>query len=643
MELREYLRLFRRRWWLIASIAFLGATFAWLTAPAEQAPRVQRFRAEHQLIVEPLVRQWTPENPETIALLATSGFVPDRAAARIGGQLSDVDALLQRVEVTGDGELGVITIAATTNDASRSSEIADVFAEELVAFLDEQERAARSRQEEDLRTEIEDLRLEISQLTDQIAAGDGDAVLLEEQRLVLVARYGGVQSSYQTLLADPPATSGLRSLGAARASEVDAGIHAPRGRTERSAILGLIGLLIGLAAVIALDRLDVRIKTKEDAEAAYRMPVIAEIPAIPLARRRRHEVISHVEPTSSVAEAYRGLRTTLMIIKPTTMAAAAPGLDTMRRRASDIAPVTEPTPTFEPPSVFIVTSTRPSEGKTSTSMNLAAVFAEAGRSVIVVGADIRRPEAHVYAGVARAPGLTEALRGAVRHLPDVIVPTQIPGVRIVPSGSHVSNPAEILLQGPDLIRELRSMADIVIVDSTPLLTVNDAIQLIPAADAVVVTCRAGRGTAEAAKRAQEILARLRAPVAGIVLVGARQTPGVSTYYYGYQASTTANPLDRLRRSVRRSLRRDHDDLNPVPDHPPAPSIEPAGAAPQPDRRALMPPPPSPSPPPVDRRVADEPAPALCDTEATGAAPARRGNGREPSTTDETEANPWSWP
>lgn len=633
MELHEYLRLFRRRWWLLAAVASLGVAFAWVTSPSAVAPKVQRFQATHSMIVEPEARQWTPENPETIALLASSGEVPKRVAERL--QLPDAEAerLLSRMTIEGDRDLAVIKITATTATAERSRELADAFAEELVTYLNEQEQTAKDRQIESSRKQADDLQNQIAAVSTRIANGDGDPQVLEQQRLVLVSQYGDAETRYQGLIAQAPPDSGLRTLGPALAVEVNAGVHAPRGRTERAVILGTIGLLLAAALAVALERLDVRIKTKEEAEAAFRLPVIAEIPSIPVGRRRRREVLSFLEPASSIAEAYRGLRTTMLILKPSPITAT---LQTgpSRRRATDLVADAENDPVQLEPQVILVTSTRPSEAKTTTTVNLAAVFAEAGRSVLVIGADIRRPEVHAYLHSPRGPGLTDALAGGFGSfdLESIIVPTMIPGVRLLPPGDHVSNPGELLLQGPDLINAARQLADVVLIDTTPMLNVNDAIQLMSACDSVVLTCRAGRTTTEAARRAQEVLARLRVPVAGVVLVGGRETPGVSTYYYGYQTGFGTGVSSRLRRAIRRRI-----EPNPVDE------TLPSAGAPQQSEPEL------PQPRTQEAELPPTPSRAVDTTTSSGNGArqttkiASDGPPMELARPTSEQSDPWGWP
>lgn len=660
MEPSDYLRLFRRRWWIIVGVALAGAAFAWITTPGASAPPVRRFEATHTLIVEPEARAFTPENPETIALLASSGAVPTRVSARL--EMAGSGELLGRTTITGNSKLGVIEIKATTQRADRSELIANVFAEELIGFLDEQEQGARQRDIDRARQQAEELEQKVNETSDRIAAGDGDPALLEQQRLVFVSQYGEAETRYQQLIAEPLADAGLASLGPAIAVEVDAGVQAPRGRTERALILATIGSLLALVLVTLLERLDVRIKTKEDAEAAFRLPVIAEVPQIPYSLRRARNVISHAQPASTVAEAYRGLRTTLLVLRSAVIGTGATHDPLPSRRAED-RPRIRDDAEADAQRVYIVTSSRPSEGKTTTTVNLAAVFAEAGRSVLVIGADVRRPEVHQYLDVQRSPGLTELLssRVGVEALSSYVVPTSIPGVSLVPGGSHVSNPGELLLDGPELLRAARQLADVVLVDTTPMLTVNDAIQLMSGADSVIVTCRAGRGTKEAARRVQEALARLHVPVAGVVLVGAHAAPGVASYYYGgYESSLRTGPIAALLRRLRLggNENRDGADVTQPPRRQEAPlavyapTPEPPPVEPVAERRretvpeAPVPAPARPAPPaPVPERSVESP-----ERDARGSAPApapNRSSARDaPASAGEGragDADAWSWP
>ncbi len=186
------------------------------------------------------------------------------------------------------------------------------------------------------------------------------------------------------------------------------------------------------------------------------------------------------------------------------------------------------------PHVILVTSAAPSEGKTATVANLAASFAETGRSVLVLSCDFRRPSIQEHLGVRQAWGLTEVLAGGsdAPKLADVVKESTIPGVRIATNGSPLDNFGEVAAAGRTIVAEARRLADIVIVDTAPLLVAHEATELIPAVDTVVVVCRSGQTTKEDAFRVRELLTRIGASVSGVVLIGAPESEtGYSTYYY----------------------------------------------------------------------------------------------------------------
>jgi tyrosine-protein kinase Etk/Wzc len=140
--------------------------------------------------------------------------------------------------------------------------------------------------------------------------------------------------------------------------------------------------------------------------------------------------------------------------------------------------------------------------------------------VLVVSADLRRPRLHLYFDRPREPGLADVLRGApdARRVTDLKLATAIPGIRCLSSGTPVDNPAPLLDRVGDVLREVRSLCDFVLVDAPALLTTSDAAVLARHADGVLLTVRAGRTSVGAATRSAELLQRLDIPVLGVVLV-----------------------------------------------------------------------------------------------------------------------------
>ena len=138
--------------------------------------------------------------------------------------------------------------------------------------------------------------------------------------------------------------------------------------------------------------------------------------------------------------------------------------------------------------------------------------------------------------------MTDVLTGTFvpGDLESVVRPTGVPGVSIVTSGAPVEHPGELLARGLDLVASARKLADIVIIDTAPLLATDDASVILPIVDDLVLVCKAGRTPIDAAVRTRELLARLEASVVGVVIIGADQLPSSRSYYRtDYRSRTRA--------------------------------------------------------------------------------------------------------
>ena len=274
----------------------------------------------------------------------------------------------------------------------------------------------------------------------------------------------------------------------------------------RGLIGGFLGLIIGVVLAFVIERVDTRLQTKEDTELAFDLPVLAEVPPLTRSQRSDTEVLSYTHPMSRTAEAYRALRSSLVFLRQTVMPAA----DGDGRKSQ----------------VIMITSAGPAEGKTTTVANLATVFAEADYSVLVVNCDFRRPRLHRYLG-----GSDESRK---------VVQSDVPGVRMVNNvlSSTNANPAEVTATQRRVIEAARGIFDIILLDTAPLLSTNDASELISVSDLVVLVARSGRTTRPTAQRATEVLQRLEATVAGVALIGTKYVPSAQYYYYATEDGAT---------------------------------------------------------------------------------------------------------
>jgi len=206
-------------------------------------------------------------------------------------------------------------------------------------------------------------------------------------------------------------------------------------------------------------------------------------------------------PRSPVAEAYRALRTNIQFSS----------LD-------------------HPLRSFLITSTEAREGKSTTAANLAITFAEAGNSVILVDADLRRPSQHRLFGLPNEQGLTTMLLQEGGELP--VQYTAIPNLRLLSSGPLPPNPSEMLgfRRVDEAIARLKEAADMVIFDTPPIIAVTDAAVLSSKVDGVLLVFSAGRTKRDQARRAQAILEKVNANLVGVVLNNAKLDRAAYNYY-----------------------------------------------------------------------------------------------------------------
>ena len=214
-------------------------------------------------------------------------------------------------------------------------------------------------------------------------------------------------------------------------------------------------------------------------------------------------LITLTDPTSSVAEAFRTLRTNLEFSS----------LD-------------------NPVKTLVVTSASPGEGKSTTLANLAITTAQAEKKVYLVDCDLRRPSLHRLFGMANDVGLTNMIRDeALRDTPP-LQETQVPGLWLLPSGPLPPNPSELLgsKRMEEIIAKLKDQADIVLFDAPPGTVVTDAAVLASKVDGVLLVFSAGRTKRDHAQKAKALMEKVNARLVGVVLNNVRADSNVQSYY-----------------------------------------------------------------------------------------------------------------
>ncbi|OBB57169.1 protein tyrosine kinase [Mycobacterium sp. 852013-51886_SCH5428379] len=272
-------------------------------------------------------------------------------------------------------------------------------------------------------------------------------------------------------------------------------------KTARNIAVALgLGVILGMGLAILRDRLDNTVKDRKTLESITGAGVIGNIPLDK--ERRKHAAISFEVDNSPIAEAFRKVRTNLQFV------------------AVD-----------NPPRVIVVTSSVPSEGKSTTAINIALALAESDNKVVIVDGDMRRPTLHKHLGAVGPVGFSTVLSGGAT-LSEALQQTRFPGLKVLTSGAIPPNPSELLgsQSARKLLNELRGEFDYVVVDSTPLLAVTDAAILAAGADGVLVMACYGRTKRDQISHAVQSLESVAAPILGAVLT---MTPARSNAAYGY--------------------------------------------------------------------------------------------------------------
>lgn len=215
------------------------------------------------------------------------------------------------------------------------------------------------------------------------------------------------------------------------------------------------------------------------------------------------DLITLTNPRSPAVEAFRSLRTNLEFST----------LDT-------------------PLHTLLVTSVGPDEGKSTVAANLAVVLAQANKRVILVDADMRRPQQHELLDLANQNGLADVLQGAGEIASPPLIDGGVPGLQVLPSGPIPSNPADLLAlpRLGELIATLKSQADVVIFDAPPVVAVTDALIVGAQVDGVLLVISASKTKRGDVEQAKALLEKVKARLVGAVLNNVTTDAALERYY-----------------------------------------------------------------------------------------------------------------
>jgi capsular exopolysaccharide synthesis family protein len=502
--LREHLKL------VVACVLVAG-----LAAAAYTHVATRKYQAQAQLLISPIdaTNSFTvglpvlhsSADPTRDALTAASLITTPQVADAVNSALhlhQPSGQLLGAVTATPLGQSSLISVQATSTSALEAQQIANQFTRQVIRLRTAALHAV-------LAQEIPGLSAQLAAETPAQRNGNG-TLAAELSQLELLARSPDPTIALAATAGLPPAP------------------YTPRTKLVIAAGL-LAGLLIGIGAAFLFDTLDPRLRREEQLRDIFDLRTLVRVPIVKrlgLRRRRRSAPMLPTQLNPAGVEAYRRLRLVL----------------TVASRGSQ---------------AFLVTSSDPSEGKTTSAINLAASIAKGGKSVVLIEADLRRPTISRLLSLNVKHG-TEHVAFGRNKLSNALISTQIDKAKV--RVLAVQSPRPLLAAklsfdiAQRLITEAKELADFVVIDSPPIAAVADALPLAEFSDEVIVVARLGVSRLSKLAELRDLLHDQGSPPSGLVLIGGNPPRGAYEYNYGpseTQAGLSAAPDSvRLQRPTR---------------------------------------------------------------------------------------------
>ena len=448
---------------------------------------------------------------------------------------ADADTLSKRVSIAPVRNTQLLNLTVEDSDPQRAADIAN----ELVRVFGQQNQAQQTSRYADTRQSLEreltkvqaDIDSTQASLTTLKTSGTAGSEAERDRLETLLAQY---RSSYATLtkslgdvqLAEAQSTDSLAVAEAARAEPTPV-----RPQPLKNTLLAtIVGALLAIGCAFLLEFLDDRVKTPEQVSMLTGTMALGSIGKLS-GSGPGNKLVARSDANSPLAESYRMLRVNL-----------------------DFTAIDSPLRTVT------ITSANPGEGKSTTIANLAVALAEAGKRVIMVDTDLRRPTLHKLFQLPNDRGVTTALlHSGDAELRQYLVTTEVSNLRLMPCGPIPPNPAEMLSSRrmAGLIEALQAECDIVLFDSPPLLVFADAAVLARVCDGAIVVVRASATRLGMLRQAGEQLAKSGVRLLGVVLNGVATPRGKQQSYYYYYSNEQERARRRfgLFRSARSTPRR----------------------------------------------------------------------------------------
>ena len=477
----------------------LGEEMTAISSPVSEQLRQKLIESESQLAIFLTKKGYTKNHPQLVSLR------------------NEIDNIKRQMKTEIDKILEVDKYSFNPLDRRQ-----ELFTEIIATEVEYQTANAKVSA---LETVVEEYSMRMSGLPDaelELARLERSKAINEQIYSMLVTRYEEAKISEEGKL------SNIRIIN--RASVPKSPVSP---KVKMNILIGLLlGLGLGIGAAFLLESLDTKINNLSDVERYVKLPILGTIPDIPLDEKHLSDIeermgkekdkgkilelttvqrqmvarlVPHYSPKSPIAEAYRTFRTNVV-----SLPAKFPGGG----------------------SVFLVTSSGPKEGKSTSSSNLAIALSQMRSKTLLLDCDMRRPMIHNLFIVSRENGLSRYLTTDEIDIHEIIKPSGMDNLDIITAGHVPPNPSELLSSKKmdDLFAKLREEYDYIIVDSPPIIAVTDALILSKKVDQLVLVIRVNSTEREIIEQAKSLLKNIDVKVAGVVVNGIE----VKKYYSGYK-------------------------------------------------------------------------------------------------------------
>lgn len=495
---------------------FVGLTAGAISSRVAASEQVKQLYTASQVVVANRDFNATAFLPQD-ALKVTRGPVPVRAS-EILGTPNEAEKLATLIVTTVDTESGSLSIASNDTDPSRASKRVDAFVQAFLEITNANLQADARRDLANAQSDLDAARADLGAFdAAHPELASGTAIPTDARMQLLIGDRREIESRVDQAARDvrdretvlekqvPYSSLGPEAYRAAATGL----LSVPTSLPARMGLIGLLGLLLGGLVVTVVERVSRRIDTRDELVDVVDLPILAEIGFIP-EKRRHTDARGALQLEGVWSEPYRRIRSAVQFVQTLDGVAGAG-------------------------QIFLVTSTSPGEGKSTSSALIARALAEVGTPTVVVGGDFRKPEVDNLLGVPRVPSLQDLARLDMERatIDDVVQQTSQDNLYVAAAGPATREVAGLIDAAKEVSLEATRRGATVIIDSSPIQAANDTVDLLPVADFVILVVRAGRTTEASMLDAIDTLRRMNSTILGVVLIGTRSAGRQQSYYYDY--------------------------------------------------------------------------------------------------------------